>query len=90
MRVKNTQEQKQFHNVFFRCILFISQLCFWVVQAFGVFLGLRRKRVFEKNNSRRIIDFLVKSWPESFNASPSAYKVTRFFGDFIHHIFLKK
>jgi len=90
MRVKNTQEQKQIHNVFLSVIyLFFSGIISIIISLY-YFVFIKDVTLANIPKSYKIFDYIFKQWPKYFISAPSGYKITKFFGDFIHHIFLKK
>jgi len=90
MRVKNTQEQKQIYNVFFNTILLVWNFIISIVTSVYYFLFKKNISPYHTPVSYVFFDYIFRQWPKYFMKQPSGYKVTKFFGDFIHHIFLKK
>jgi len=90
MRVKNTQEQKQIDNVFLKLIFLLWSFTLGTVKSmyFLLFPGYFKQT--HKPAMYQVLDFISQQWPRYFIKNPTGYKITRFIGDFIHHIFLKK
>ena len=90
MRVKNTQMEKQVKNIFFDVLaIFLSIICN-IFRSIVFFVSGKKNKKAQNSILFRLIDYIVKSWPKDFFASPRGYKIGRFLGDMIHHMFLKK
>jgi len=90
MRVKNTQAQKQIDNVFFTLIFLLWSFALGTFQSLYLLVFPKRLQQKSKPVIYQVLDFISQQWPNNFTKNPSGYKITRFIGDFIHHIFLKK
>lgn len=90
MRVKNTQEQKQIDNVFLKLIFLLWSFTFGMLKSIYLLLFPWYLQTVNKPAMYQVLDFISQQWPRYFTKNPSGYKITRFIGDFIHHIFLKK
>lgn len=90
MRVRNTQAQKSINNVFLKLVYLLWSFILGIIHSLKVFVSWSSQ--WEKRNFiiYRVFDFVVWQWPKEFLRQPSGYKVTKYIGDFIHHIFLKK
>lgn len=90
MRVKNTQEQKQIHNVFLKSMYLLASFIKSIGYSLYYFVWWKNLQNKKRPAIYELFDFLFLQWPKAFISHPSGYKITKIFGDFIHHIFLKK
>jgi len=91
MRVKNRQEQKYINNVFLKLLYLFLNFVYWVIFSLYLFLFGWLYTIKKPHFAiYEIFDFISWQWPKKFIEKSSAYSITKYIGDFIHHIFLKK
>ncbi len=89
--MKNTQIEKDINNVFFDACALVISIISMILFSIKTFLGVNNiQKVNKRSKIFSFLNYVVIDWPKDFYHNPSGYKIWRFIGDLLHHIFLKK
>jgi hypothetical protein len=88
--VKNISNRKKIHNIFLDIITLIASFLYGIIKSVKIFLFGIQVETNKKTKAYSLIHFIVYQWPRKFFKSPSGYSLTRYIGDLLHHMFLKK